>query len=67
MRKLFILAGLVAFVAPLLAQGQGGGEQRGVLGPVGALGQEVVKRTPPSTEPPPRLPDGTIDLNGVWV
>jgi hypothetical protein len=44
------------------AQGAGRG---GVLGPVNALGQEV-KRAPLPTGPPPRLPDGTIDLDGLW-
>ena len=73
---LLVVVACVATVVPLLAQGRGGaggqggqgGETgRGVLGPVGALGQEVVKRAPGSTEPAPRLPDGTIDLNGLWV
>ena len=45
---------------------QGGGAGRGgTLGPVNALGQEV-KRPPVPTGPPPRLPDGTVDLNGLW-
>jgi hypothetical protein len=44
-----------------------GGNPVGVLGPVNALGQEV-KRPPAPTGPPPRLPDGTIDLtDGLWV
>jgi hypothetical protein len=39
----------------------------GVLGPVNALGQEVRRPAAP-TGPPPRLPDGTIDLgDGIWV
>ena len=79
MRKLLaslVVVACIATVVPLLAQGRGGaggqggqgGETgRGVLGPVGALGQEVVRRAPGSTEPAPRLPDGTIDLNGLWV
>ena len=41
-------------------------EQRGSLGTVGALGQEV-KRPPARTEPAPRLPDGTVSFDGVWV
>ena len=46
---------------------QGGDNDRGVLGPVNALGQEV-RRTAAPTGPPPRLPDGTIDLgDGIWV
>jgi len=67
MRKLLIVAALVAVTAPLVAQqgGRGRGNQP-PLGPVGALGQEVASRVPPPTGPAPRLPDGTIDLNGVW-
>ena len=45
--------------------GGGGGGRGGTLGPVNALGQEV-KRPPVPTGPAPRLPDGTIDLNGLW-
>jgi hypothetical protein len=49
------------------AQAPGGGNPVGVLGPVNALGQEI-KRPPAPTGPPPRLPDGTIDLtDGIWV
>ena len=49
------------------AQAPGGGNPVGVLGPVDALGQEV-KRPPAPTSPPPRLPDGTIELgDGLWV
>ncbi|MBI4888279.1 MAG: hypothetical protein HY824_14390 [Acidobacteria bacterium] len=56
----------VPLVAPLLAQGAGG-NPKGVLGPVDALGQEV-RRPPAPTGPPPRLPDGTVDLgDGLWV
>ena len=83
MRKLLVVAGIVAMALPLLLQvhvsaqagargqgaaaaPQGGGVGRGgALGPVNALGQEV-KRAPVPTGPPPRLPDGTIDLNGLW-
>jgi len=43
----------------------GGGGRGGTLGPVNALGQEV-KRPPVPTGPAPRLPDGTVDLNGLW-
>jgi hypothetical protein len=46
---------------------QGGGAGRGgTLGPVDALGQEV-RRPPAPTGPSPRLPDGTVDLNGLWI
>jgi hypothetical protein len=78
-RKLLVVVGVLAVVLPLLsgplaaaqeqAQGQrdGAGNPIGVLGPVNALGQEV-KRPPAPTGPPPRLPDGTIDLgDGAWV
>ena len=41
-------------------------EGRGSLGTIGALGQEV-KRPPGRNEPAPRLPDGTISLDGLWV
>ena len=62
MKKLLVAAALVAVTLPLVAQETG----KGVLGQVGALGQEV-KRAPLPTGPAPRLPDGTIDLNGLWV
>jgi hypothetical protein len=78
MRKLFVV-GIAALAFPLLAQspapaaaapqGQGGGGGSQVdlpLGQVGALGQSV-KRPPPPTGPAPRLPDGTIDLDGLWT
>ena len=56
--------------APVAAapQGRGGGRggQGGLpLGELGALGQEV-RRPPAPTGPAPRLPDGTIDLDGLW-
>ena len=79
MRKLLVVVGVLTVVLPLLAdsraaaqeqaQGQrdGAGNPIGVLGPVNALGQEL-KRPPAPTGPPPRLPDGTIDLgDGPWV
>jgi hypothetical protein len=79
-RALLIVAGIVIAALPFLGQAgasvqaaqapaaaaasQGGG-RGGTLGPVNALGQEV-KRPPVPTGPPPRLPDGTVDLNGLW-
>ncbi len=81
MRKLFVVAAIVGLTLPLLAQQpagrganqaqgrQGGGGGRGSdlpLGSVNALGQEV-KRPPADNRPAPHLPDGTIDLNGLWV
>jgi len=62
MRKLLVAGAIVAVTVPLLAQETG----KGALGQVGALGQEV-RRAPLATGPAPRLPDGTIDLNGLWV
>jgi hypothetical protein len=59
MRTVLIVCALVAASLPLHAQEPGGGG-------VGALGQEV-KRVPAPTGPVPRLPDGTVDLNGVWI
>ncbi len=80
MRKLLIVVGVVGLagiVVPLLVQAQGaaqpgaprqpGQEVQGPLGPVSALGQESANRTPLPTGPAPRLPDGTIDLTGVWA
>ncbi len=73
MRRLFVLAGILGLTLPLLAQQappaggqrQPGREAQGPLGTVGALGQEV-RRAPTPTGPTPRLPDGTVDLNGLW-
>ena len=81
-RKLFGVVGIVGvLVLPLLAQsqapsstgaaaqGRGGAAGRGgglPLGQLGALGQEV-KRPPVQTGPAPRLSDGTVSLNGLWV
>ena len=59
MRNLLIVCALLAVAMPLRGQEPGGGG-------VGALGQ-AVKRPPAPTGPVPRLPDGTVDLNGVWV
>ena len=54
-----ILIGLVMAVAvlPLGAQ---------QTPPPGALGQ-AVRRPPPPTGPVQRLPDGTVDMTGLWV
>jgi hypothetical protein len=60
--KLLVVTAVIAVSLPVLAQETG----RGALGGVGALCQEV-KRQPPPTGPTPHLPDGTVDLNGVWV
>jgi hypothetical protein len=79
MKNLFAAAAVAATVAAAIAvpltaqqgggntaQQGGGGNTKGVLGPVNALGQEV-KRAPVPTGPSPRLPDGTVDLNGLWI
>jgi len=63
-RKLLVVAGILGLALPLLAQSQGTPDD---LGGVGALGQRVVNVPPPPTGPAPRLPDGTIDLNGLWA
>ena len=57
-------SGAPAAAAP---QGRAGGRggQANPLGQVGALGQEV-KRPPVQTGPAPRMPDGNVDLNGLW-
>ena len=73
MRTLLVVAGVIAVALPLLvrplvtAQAQAGGTPSGVLGPINALGQQF-RLPPPPTGPPPRLPDGTIELSdGIWV
>ncbi|MBI4888502.1 MAG: hypothetical protein HY824_15510 [Acidobacteria bacterium] len=71
MRMLLAVVAAGVLSAPLFAQGivsgQGGGEDVGALGPVNALGQEIRRAAPP-TDPPPRLPDGTINLgDGLWI
>jgi hypothetical protein len=50
------------------ANGSQRGGQRGTdpLGGVEALGQ-AVRRKPAPTGPVPHLPDGTVDLSGLWV
>ena len=63
-QTLTVLAGIVAMTLPLLAEAQGGAA--GALGPVNALGQEV-RRPPAPTGPTPKLPDGTVDLDGLWA
>ncbi len=69
-RKLLVVTGVVAMMLPLFAQDQfapeqGRGAPEGPFGGLGALGQRV-ERQPAPTGPAPRLPDGTIDLNGAW-
>jgi hypothetical protein len=62
-RTWLIAFALFAVMLPLLAQEQGG---RGGGATLGALGQEV-RRPPAPTGPVPRLPDGGIDLSGLWI
>src|SRR3982751_5521169 len=72
MRKLVVLGVTLVLVAPLFLQAQATGQnpfgpaRGGALGPVDALGQQT-RRPPTQSGPAPRLPDGTIDLTGVWV
>jgi hypothetical protein len=54
---------LLAVAASLTVAGQRGSPP---LGPVNALGQEVTRKPAP-TGPVPHLPDGTVDLSGLWV
>ena len=63
MRKLIVLVGIAGVIASL----PGHAQEKGVYGPVEALGQESAARRPAQTGPAPRLRDGTIDLNGLWV
>jgi hypothetical protein len=63
--RLLVIAGLLSSLVPLLAA-QGGPGQNSTLGPIDALGQ-AVRRPPASTAPAPRLPNGVIDLNGLWI
>ncbi len=53
MRQLLVVVAIVESVLPLAGQGQP---------PISAQ-----RRAEPPSGPPPRLPDGTIDLSGVWV
>ena len=62
-RTLLVASIMFAVTLPLVAQ-DGGNE--GALGRVNALGQ-AVRRPASPTGPIPRLPDGTVDLNGVWL
>src|ERR1044071_7148355 len=59
----FLVFGIWILVFGIFPKAQ---EGRGSLGTIGALGQEV-KRPPVRNEPAPRLPDGTISLDGLWV
>ena len=71
MRTVLCIAAIAVVMCLLVgraAAGQQAGDAgKGVLGVVNALGQEF-KMPPAPTGPPPRLPDGTIDLgDGIWV
>ena len=73
MRKLFVVVGIVGIAVPLLGQAPAGDQGRGgrggaqpPLGSIGALGQ-TIRRPPVDTRPTPQLPDGTVDLNGLWT
>ena len=66
MRQLLVALTLGAIVLPLAVRAQ---EGRGSnpLGAVGALGGGGRRAPDRSNEPAPRLPDGTVSLNGLWV
>jgi hypothetical protein len=71
-RKSLAILGVIGMLVPSVMHAQGGAPQpgvegTGVFGPLGALGQESAKPRPAQTGPAPRLPDGTVDLTGVWV
>ena len=63
-RRLFVLTASIVVAGALSLPAQN--NQSGDLGEVNALGQSVRRPAPPSG-PTPRLPDGTVDLNGLWV
>ncbi len=66
----FVSAVVVATLLSLAssqAAAQQSGNAPGTLGQLGALGQQVVDRPATPTGPTPRLPDGTVDLNGLWT
>ncbi len=66
MRQLLVAAGIMLVILPVIVSTDPGwGRSRRGLGPLNSLGQEV-RLPPPPSGPTPRLPDGTIDLNGVW-
>src|SRR5688572_17145829 len=54
MRNLLVIVALAAVALPLAANAQ-------------EPSVAAQRRAGPPTGPAPRLPDGTIDLNGVWV
>ena len=75
MKTLFLYVAL-ALTLPLVAHSQapapaGTPEQPATAAPqdgrrLGPLGQ-AVRRPPPPTDPTPRLPDGSVDLSGLWI
>jgi hypothetical protein len=69
MRRLLFGVTVVAMALPLCVLAQEGGAGRGgnPLGAVGALGGGGRRAPDRSKEPTPRLSDGTVSLNGLWV
>jgi hypothetical protein len=63
-----VIGALCCLVLARPAYAQDGGQGRGnpPLGEVGGLGGDF-KRAPAPTGPVPHLPDGTVDLSGLWV
>src|SRR5689334_25326761 len=55
---------VLGFGIDLHAQEGRGGSPLGAVGALGGGGRRAPDRT---KEPAPRLPDGTISLNGLWV
>jgi hypothetical protein len=60
MRKLLVIVAMTAGLVPLLVQSAS--TQGTTQGSIAAQ-----RRAGPPKGPVPRLPDGTVDLNGVWV
>src|SRR5678816_3550734 len=68
MRRLLFGVTVLAMALQLCVLAQEGREGRGdPLGAVGALGGGGRRAPDRSKEPTPRLPDGTVSLNGLWV
>jgi hypothetical protein len=64
--RLLIVCTALVVAMPVLAQSQAPSQPQTPAPTVGALGQ-AVRRPPPPTGPVRRLPDGTVDLGGLWL
>ena len=76
MKKLLVVSAMIAVMLPLLAQSPAAlptaaNDQAAVAFTQAAASQvpsiTTLRRAGPPTGPVPRLPDGTVDLTGVWV